>query len=545
MIRRLILSAFTLTLCFCGSFAGEHKPTLVIPVEINDEELTSTEEEFLQLFADAERYFEQLEDKYPDSFTLGPAIRLTNGIYTSKTIQNAVAEAYRMCSSMIDMSKYNDDVGFIFSGDSIWPHEDYIQGSTKKYFAISEIFEEQKLSLGLLCHEYCHILGLKDLYDTDDDKSGGQSRGVWGTLSPMDRGDRNNSAKTPSALSSIELQQLELGICDTLQVGHYTLEPLTRSHRYLYLPTDRSGEFFLFECRTRESWDEYISGQGMVVYHIDKSTNKAGFSNYYNTTLTAAQRWEYNQVNCRPDRQCAIVLEAVPDTENAVEVFFPAEDGQVLSSDSTPPLQYWSGQSPELALCNIRMLEDGSVDFDVIRPISRQNMTRLQDAAIIEWKLDPSIVEAAQSCEITLNSADDTPRTGPAEVRGGGIVTYRADGLKSNCRYDVELTVHTKNGDFSNNVSFKTMVADERNTLPFIYLHGLKKTANGFYERGSSFPLYVYNGYRAQSIRWIWNGIEIEDTDRFFTLKESGILRAELEYEDGTTDVIVKEFILR
>ena len=80
MIRRLILSAFTLTLCFCGSFAGEHKPTLVIPVEINDEELTSTEEEFLQLFADAERYFEQLEDKYPDSFTLGPAIRLTNGI---------------------------------------------------------------------------------------------------------------------------------------------------------------------------------------------------------------------------------------------------------------------------------------------------------------------------------------------------------------------------------------------------------------------------------------------------------------------------------
>ena len=55
--------------------------------------------------------------------------------------------------------------------------------------------------IGTICHEYCHFLGLQDLYDVNGEKEG-ESAGLGGLLSIMDRGNYNNEGRTPGATAA-------------------------------------------------------------------------------------------------------------------------------------------------------------------------------------------------------------------------------------------------------------------------------------------------------------------------------------------------------
>lgn len=538
-----IISIMLFLLCSSGLGAKEHKDIIVIPVEINEVAFTVTMEQFQQVLDRSNLYMKQLGGHYPDSLVLGPIIRLTSGRYTPATVRAAVTDAYRACSAIIDMGKFSNNVGIIFSGDLIWPHEDKLQSGGRQYFAMSEYFQGQSLETGIICHEYGHILGLRDLYDADNDNSGGQSKGLYGSLSLMDKGDRLDNLHTPSGLSAIELNQLGIGQCDTLHPGVYTLQPLSRERRYLYLATDTPKEFFLLECRAAENWDEFIGGEGLVIYHIDQSNNKAGFSSYYNSVLSASQRWENNEVNCRPDRMCAYVVEALPDAENISDIFFPYGDIQHISSETTPALRYWNGKGSPLAITGISRNADKSVSFNVIEPIKTLETISLQTTAIIRWQLDRSLLGDLSSCKVTLNSASETVVVEDLTPSPRGEILFRADNLHSNTEYKAELVVHCSDVDYSVSNNFKTQIKDERNDIPFIFLGMVHKTPTGFFEKDSTFPLYVYNGHKAENIRWYFNDSEIEGS--LFTVSGNGILRAVLSYEDGSEEVIIKEIKVR
>ncbi len=535
-----------LLLTFCTiTKATEYKPVLIIPVEINSVEFSSSVDDMRSLLLKAEEYYSLLDGKYPNRFVIGPTITLDNGKYSSATAHYASMEAYKLCSKLLNMRDYaNDRFGVIFSGSDIWPHENKLKNG-KHYFAISEIFEEKRLALGLFCHEYGHILGLKDLYDTDNEKSSGISNGVWGSLSIMDKGERNDNAATPSGLCAIELQQLGIGVCDTLKPGKYILEPLSTSPHYIYLPTDKSGEYFLMECRDEKGWDKYIGGSGMVIYHIDRSSNKAGYSTYYETILTAAQRWANNQVNCRPDHPCAEVIEATPDATEISEVFFPSKQSQNLSSESVPALRFWSGRGPTLALKGITREDDGSISFIAIEPIKQLDIRPLQDAALLEWMIDENLRSDIKNCIVTLSAEGVKPTSIPAQINDEGRISCYLTKLNSNTTYSAELLVNTTEENYSYSSIFKTMILDERNTIPFIYLHGIEKN-NGLFIKGSHIPLYIFNAIGAKDIRWTFDGGTVTPDERGgFTIHNSGILRAEITYDDGSTDVISKNIQTR
>ena len=545
-ILRVISSALLLA-CSTVSFADSFKSVLVIPVEINSTPFTSTPEEIKELAGKVEEYFGPLEGHHPCHFEIGPTIRITNGKYNSNTAQLAASEAFKTCSRLINMKNYDANVGIIFSGSDIWPHENQIRGSIDNYyFAISEFFNEEKLPLGVFCHEYGHILGLKDLYDTDSEESGGLCHGIWGFLSLMDKGDKIDNSRSPSGLSAVDMAQLKLGICDTLKAGSYNLEPLSRSGRYLYLPSDKSGEYFLLECRAQEGWDKLIGGEGLIVYHVDQSSNKAGHSAYYQKILTAAERWAYNEVNCRPDHPCAMVIEAKPDADKADDIFFPAWTGQSLSGETSPGLRYWSGNGPSLAIKNIRREKDKSVSFDVIEPIREISIQRFQTGALIDWEIDESIRKDVRSCTITLSSADSEPVIINEKLDSDGAVSCYLDGLNGNTYYTAELLIVTSDESYSFTSHFTTLVIDERNTIPFIYMRGAKKNEGGLFIRGSSFTLHVFNSYKAVKVTWSFDGQSISPDEKGkFTVERDGILRAELLYEDGSIDVICKEISVR
>ena len=531
-MKRLLSALFCILLSLSITHA-QQKKVLIMPVEINSLSFSFSTEQLDSLIGRCSQYFERLEGKYPREFELAPIIKLTQGRYSTQTAQLAVMEAFKQCSKLLNMDDYDKNIGVIFSGGEIWPHESLASKFNGSYFVVSEFFEGQAIGMGMICHEYGHILGLKDLYDTDEELSGGKSKGLWGKLALMDKGERNNGMNTPAGLCALDYHLLGLGECDTLSIGEYVLEPISRSARYLYMPTDKTAEYYLFESRVQEGWDEYIGGEGMLVYHIDASTNKAGYSSYYDKSLSAQQRWSLNQVNCRADHPCALLLEATPDADTVSKVFFPALAGQSISSESSPNLGFWSGGTAELALKNIQRLEDGSVSFKVIRPISQAEILSFQTAALLSWSLDEFVKDEFTSASIVLSSEDAEEITIEQGLNDAGGITLNIDGLKDNCLYKVELTVHTSSENYSRVNYFKTLRIDERNTIPFILTKGLEK---------KKIPLQVFNSYDAVEIRWSFDGESITvDSEGYYHITKSGTLRAELLYEDGSIDVINKE----
>ena len=553
---------FLLLGCFSAS-ARQEKRVLFIRAELNGVPFTVGEEYLDSILNESARYFnEQLDSNIIASFKLGPVVTLTE-TYTNETAHYAVAEACRLAAPSVNYRAYDNDgdgtvdcVAVIFSGSEIWPQYHSLLSKNislhpgrvviDEYAAMGEILYGKPLQIGPVCHEFGHTLGFRDLYDTDDEGSGGKAECLWGSLALMDKGDHNDSTRTPAGLCALDFDILGLGQRDTLRPGEYTLRPFNRGHEYLYHPTDNPGEYFLFECRAMEGRDAYIGGNGLLAYHIDKSGNRAGYSSYYGLTLKAYERWQKNEVNARPGHQCADLMEACPEADTVTAVFFPYGDFQTLSSDSEPAFRAWDGTPSRYALKDICRNADNSVSFSVIEPITEVRHAAFQSSAILIWQLDESILDEIDSCIVKVWSGAKESKSEKVMPNSDGHLTAMPDGLTGNTVYRTLATVYTHDATYSKSGSFKTLVMDSRNTIPFIYFSGGVRNKDGSFGKGARFPLYVYNATDAEQIKWYFDDAPATtDADGFFTLTRNGTLRAEVTWEDGTTDVIVKEITVK
>ena len=562
-IRRILATLFCVISATLAAFAQRNYRVAVIRAELGGQPFSVSEEYIDSTLREASSYYnEQCAPGLNVTFELGPVVSLT-GSYTNETAHLAVDEACRLANTSVNYRRYDSDsdgtvdcMGVLFSGEEVWPQ--YHTLSAKNiylrldhvlidgYFALSEIIYNRPFGIGPICHEFGHSLGLQDLYDTDLDGSGGLAECLWGSLALMDKGDHNDSLRTPAGLCAIDFDMLGLGTCDTLAAGEYTLRPFSESHTYLRHSTDTPGEYFLFECRTQSGWDRYIGGSGLLIYHIDRSLNRAGYSTYYNITLRAAERWEKNEVNARPDHQCADLVEAYPEADTVSAVFFPYGGLQTFSSDSEPAFRSWDNSPARFALKDIAMNADSSITFTVIEPISESTNSVFQNSAILRLKIDPALLDEIDSCTVAVRTARENPMICNVLPDAEGHLTVMLDSLKAGTAYTTLTTVYTPDAIYSKAGSFKTMVIDGRNTTPFIYFTGGVRAKDGTFQKGARFPLYVYNSNGAESISWYFGDRPAAtDSEGYFTLTSDGTLRAEINWPDGTTDVIVKEIVTR
>lgn len=200
----------------------------------------------------------------------------------------------------VDFSQYDtdgdgilDNVFVFYAGNNenqgagenaIWPHQSNIQsmgvridGKLVATYACSAEHTgssgKVRTGIGSFCHEFGHVLGLPDLYDTQYNY---YSVANW---SIMCSGSHNDGGYTPPVFSAYE--RFYLGWLKPQQLsekGEYTLLPLSNSNQaYLIAANTHNmngerpnpSEFFLLEYRTRTGWDAYLPGQGMLVWHID------------------------------------------------------------------------------------------------------------------------------------------------------------------------------------------------------------------------------------------------------------------------------------
>lgn len=286
----------------------------------------------------ARQYFiDQSKGQYKPQFdVVGPVTLSKNMAYYGENIvvdpndpdytedahvEDLVQEACKLADTQcgVDYSKYDnngdgevDFVYFVYAGvgeadsedeNTIWPHAFWLSEGYKitlrldgklinTYACSAELNGEtkQRSGVGTFCHEFGHVLGLPDLYDTN---------GANHTLSDwdiMDYGSYNNDGKTPPCYSAYE--RFFLGwLTPTLlnEPATVRLPDLQSTNACAIITkTGKSNlkgndpnptEFYILENRQQTGWDTYLPGHGMLVTKIQYSYN-AWMYNYVNSKTT-------------------------------------------------------------------------------------------------------------------------------------------------------------------------------------------------------------------------------------------------------------------
>ena len=152
----------------------------------------------------------------------------------------------------------------------IWSHKwtlptPFVKNGVK-VFAYSTEPEDGKV--GVFCHEFGHVLGLPDLYDTSN-----RSEGV-GDWCLMGGGSWGNGGANPTRMSCWCLQRLgwakPTAITGTKTLTIPTLELDPAACYRLWTGGAVGPEYFLIENRQTTGMDKYLPGSGLAVWHIDE-----------------------------------------------------------------------------------------------------------------------------------------------------------------------------------------------------------------------------------------------------------------------------------
>ena len=292
------------------------------------------------------------------------------------------AQAIDKLSATVNFSKYDADgdgvvdmmyfivagYGANYSGNNeayLWPHKwslEYV-GLPKyngkrmgKYACSVELYGWESNyqtildGIGTICHEFSHVLGLPDEYDTDY-AVGGQSHdpGEW---SVMAGGSYAKFGRLPVGYSAF--QRYASGFMTPKVIeneGHYELNALQSSNEAYMLKTPVDKEFFLLENRQQSGWDAMLPGHGMLVFRVD-STN--------------LEVWESNKVNATPSHNYYELLRAGNSTSGAQasDPFPGTSNIMTLNNSTTPSLCTWNGTYNTFGLTEITET-NGVINFKV------------------------------------------------------------------------------------------------------------------------------------------------------------------------------------
>ncbi|MBU1626605.1 M6 family metalloprotease domain-containing protein [bacterium] len=213
-----------------------------------------------------------------------------------KKVEELVIEAVTAADPYIDFSKYDNDndgevdaVNIFHSGkgeesggseDDIWAHMRSI-GSFKtddsvkvsSYTIQPELYYDDMTAIGIYCHEFGHVLGLPDLYDSDDSSSGIGYFGLMGY-------GGNNTAfgkKMDCPAHFCAWSKEYLGWADVSEItssGEYMLEPAERDALCYKIKGELTHtEYFLVENRQKIGFDLGLPGErgGILIWDIGYS----------------------------------------------------------------------------------------------------------------------------------------------------------------------------------------------------------------------------------------------------------------------------------
>lgn len=240
---------------------------------------------------------------------------------SDKCPEMMVKEACEFVDDSVDFSLYDNNndgyVDFVFvvyagygeadggGANTIWPHawnlytaagkKCQLDGKIVDLYACGnelDYYSKQHTGIGTFCHEFSHVLGLPDLYDTEQ-THGKKTMGMWSIL---DYGPYNNEGNTPPAYSAYERFMMGWLVPELIvDSANIVLKELNSSQNALLISTTDEHNligndpnpttFYMLENRQQEGWDEYLPGHGLMLTKIQYSYNK-WYQNTVNNTAS-------------------------------------------------------------------------------------------------------------------------------------------------------------------------------------------------------------------------------------------------------------------
>lgn len=363
-------------------------------------------------------------------------------------------EACTQLDATVDFTKYDrdgdgyiDNVFLFYAGegeaagggaDTVWPHSWTLEAATgstpvfdgvklNRYACTNEWQKNRPDGVGTFIHEFSHVMGLPDLYATS--YTGAFTPGAWST---MDHGSYNNNGCTPPLFSVFE--RYALGWITPQQIYEPKSAKLNSisSNEAFIIKTAKENEFYLLENRQRESWDKYIPGHGMLIWHIDYSPSV----------------WAANKVNNTPEHQYVDIEEAdgTQDDESRSGDAFPGSKGVTSFTDDTAPsMMTWTGYRLNLPITDISE-NDGVISFNVAggRPeVTPAEILPAKDITptgfIASWTLSPQAVSYLLS--VYKESSDESREYILDHKDVGNLSEYDVVGLMPETEYHYFVTV--------------------------------------------------------------------------------------------------------
>ena len=238
-----------------------------------------------------------------------------NDAHPEEMVKEACQLAYNQYN--IDFSLYDNDgdntVDFVYilyagygeadggASNTVWPHAYSLTeagtslalGGKKidKYACSNEMSSISGYhdGIGTFCHEFTHVLGLPDFYNTANGSN--RTLGDWDIL---DYGCYNNDGNTPCAFSGYERFFCGWATPELLvDPAYYSLKELNGSNTVLLISTTdqhnligndpNPATFYLLENRQQTGWDKYLNGHGLMLTKVNYSYSKWYNNNPNNT----------------------------------------------------------------------------------------------------------------------------------------------------------------------------------------------------------------------------------------------------------------------
>lgn len=302
------------------------------------------------------------------------------------------SEAIDNLPNDIDLSRYDsnsdgivDNVHIIFAGYgeeagaqsfAIWSHEYPYELAVRKngyrfagYSCTPELrsnFGKGISRIGVICHELGHAFGANDYYDVDYESNGSyDGTGEWDIMAS---GSWNDNGVSPANFNPY-VKAVDFGWVEPISPqdnGNLNLKPYNSSPSVIRMSTANPDDYYLLEYRQKQSFDNGLPGEGVLIYHVHPLIESRRVS---------------NDINSRHPQclypVCASSSVSPFDTSNYGDINsagcpFPGISGNTeFSASSTPGAFLWNGESPAFSLKDIKLYDDfASIYIDLDGTVS-------------------------------------------------------------------------------------------------------------------------------------------------------------------------------
>jgi M6 family metalloprotease-like protein len=166
----------------------------------------------------------------------------------------------------------------------IWSHQSSLgvpysrayDGKTEnQYIIMPEKYGSNHVDIGVFCHEYGHMLGLPDLYDTDGATNGGsEGVGNWCLMAGGSWGGNGYTPERPSHMSAYCKELLGYTTPNVVTSSQALSIPRAETNSFsckMWMDSNQSDEYMLIENRQQTGFDANLPASGLLMYHVDKN----------------------------------------------------------------------------------------------------------------------------------------------------------------------------------------------------------------------------------------------------------------------------------